>query len=378
VKNWYSIQDRADQPAEISVFDEIGAWGVSAKQFIGELKAIDATSIKLAINSPGGSVFDALAMYNALRQHPANVEVTVLGIAASAASLLAMAGDTIIMPENAFMMIHNPWAVAAGNADELRDFAATLDIIATSLVGTYVARTGLPEDEIKQLLADETWLTAEDAVAKGFATEMSEVLRIAASADMDRLPEHVKASIMEIPNCDGENDESQSDNPQDGVTITIEVEDDACDNPDCPNGGNGDCSNADCPNTACKQKKSGMSDALADQIMAYAKENNMQDFAAHIALDTTVATMDDAKARFAVAREVQSLCNVAGKGDMAAQLIRDGAGLAKARAAVTDALATSSAEHTSSVKPKGDTKAEANSGKDFWSKIFSQTAVKKE
>jgi len=378
MKTWFGIQAKGESSVEVTIFDDIGAYGVSAKDFINAMSAHKGKEVTCLINSYGGSVFDALAMYNCLRANGANITTKVLGVAASAASLVAMAGDKIIMPENAFMMIHNPWAVAAGNADELRDFAATLDIIATSLVGTYVARTGLPEDEIKQLLADETWLTAEDAVAKGFATEMSEVLRIAASADMDRLPEHVKASIMEIPNCDGENDESQSDNPQDGVTITIEVEDDACDNPDCPNGGNGDCSNADCPNTACKQKKSGMSDALADQIMAYAKENNMQDFAAHIALDTTVATMDDAKARFAVAREVQSLCNVAGKGDMAAQLIRDGAGLAKARAAVTDALATSSAEHTSSVKPKGDTKAEANSGKDFWSKIFSQTAVKKE
>ena len=156
MKTWYSIQAKADQSADISIFDEIGFFGVNAKQFIGDLKAIDAKTIKLAINSPGGSVFDALAMYNALRQHPANVEVTVLGVAASAASLVAMAGDTIVMPENAFMMIHNPLNFAYGNADELREMADVLDKIGASLVATYANRTGLPEDEIKALITTIT------------------------------------------------------------------------------------------------------------------------------------------------------------------------------------------------------------------------------
>ncbi len=109
MKDWYKIIAKADgQPAQISVFDEIGAWGVTAKMFIADLKALGAVKkIDMDINSPGGSVFDALAMYNALRATGAEITVKVLGVAASAASLLAMAGDKIVMPENAFMMVHN-------------------------------------------------------------------------------------------------------------------------------------------------------------------------------------------------------------------------------------------------------------------------------
>lgn len=200
MKSWYSIQAKADQKAaDISIYDEIGYWGVTAKQFIGDLKALDATTIKLAINSPGGAVFDALAIYNALRQHPAAVEVTVMGVAASAASLVAMAGDRIVMPENAFMMIHNPLNFAYGNADDLREMADVLDKIGDSLVGIYVARTGLPDDEVRALLDAETWLNADEAVAKGFADELLPAFKAAASFDFDRLPDNVRASIEPEP-----------------------------------------------------------------------------------------------------------------------------------------------------------------------------------
>lgn len=220
MKSWYSIQAKADQSAEISIYDEIGFWGVTAKQFIGDLKAIDATAIKLAINSPGGAVFDALAIYNALRQHPANVEVTIMGVAASAASIIAMAGDTVVMPENAFMMIHNPLNMAYGNADDLREVADVLDKIGASLVGIYAKRTGLPEDEIKALLDAETWLNAEEAVLKGFADELQPQLKVAASFDMERLPDNVRASIA--PAAEPEpapEPEPEDDHPLDAAAI---------------------------------------------------------------------------------------------------------------------------------------------------------------
>lgn len=203
MKSWYSIQAKADQKAaDISIYDEIGYWGVTAKQFIGDLKALDATTIKLAINSPGGAVFDALAIYNALRQHPAAVEVTIMGVAASAASLVAMAGDRIVMPENAFMMIHNPANIAFGTADDMREMADVLDKLGDSLVGIYAARTGLPDDEIRALLDAETWLNADEAVAKGFADELLPEFRAAASFDFDRLPDNVRASIEPDPALD--------------------------------------------------------------------------------------------------------------------------------------------------------------------------------
>lgn len=193
MKTWYSIKAKADDRAEISIFDEIGFLGVTAKDFIAELKAIKGKALDVLINSPGGSVFDALAIYNALRSHGSEITVKVMGIAASAASLIAMAGDKIVMPANTFMMIHNPIGAAFGNAEDMRELADILDKIGGSLVSTYVARTGLDEKEVRDLLDAETWLTAEEAVGFGFADELEPALKIAASFETDRLPENIKA-----------------------------------------------------------------------------------------------------------------------------------------------------------------------------------------
>ena len=191
-KRWFEMRAGAQQAAEIAIYDDIGAYGVSARDFIAELRTLSAPVIHLSINSPGGSVFDALAMYNALRQHSADILVDVLGVAASAASLVAMADDKIVMPENSFMMIHNPWSATAGNAEELRGMADTLDKITASLVAIYAGRTGKPEDEIKALLDAETWLSAEEAVAKGFADELRPAMPIAARFELERMPEAVR------------------------------------------------------------------------------------------------------------------------------------------------------------------------------------------
>ena len=288
MKTWYSIQAKADQSADISIFDEIGFWGVTAKQFIGDLKAIDAKTIKLAINSPGGSVFDALAMYNALRQHPANVEVTVLGVAASAASLVAMAGDTIVMPENAFMMIHNPLNFAYGNADELREVADVLDKIGASLVATYANRTGLPEDEIKALLDAETWLNAEEAVLKGFADELQPALKVAAAFDMERLPDNVRAAI-EPP---APEPEPEDDHPLDAA--------------------------AD-------------SRALAASIIALSAQAGISALADAFLLDPAIRSEADAQAAVSEGKEIVAVCAAAKLPEMAAGLIKARVPLASVR-----------------------------------------------
>ena len=289
MKTWYSIQAKADQSADISIFDEIGFFGVNAKQFIGDLKAIDAKTIKLAINSPGGSVFDALAMYNALRQHPANVEVTVLGVAASAASLVAMAGDTIVMPENAFMMIHNPLNFAYGNADELREMADVLDKIGASLVATYANRTGLPEDEIKALLDAETWLNAEEAVLKGFADELQPALKVAASFDMERLPDNVRAAIEPPP---APEPEPEDDHPLDAA--------------------------AD-------------SRALAASIIALSAQAGIAALADAFLLDPAIRTEADAQVAVAEGKEIVAVCAAAKLPEMAAGLIKARVPLASVR-----------------------------------------------
>jgi len=197
MKSWYTIRAR-DGGAEVLIYDEIGAYGVSAKGFLAELGALpDDAAIDLRLNSPGGSVFDAVAIHNALSRHDGPVTVWIDGIAASAASYVAMAGDAIVMPENAFLMIHDPSGLVMGTAADMRDMAGTLDKIAAGMTRSYAARSGKPEDEIAALMAAETWFSAAEAMEAGLATQLAEPVRIAASFDIARFrnapPELVEA-----------------------------------------------------------------------------------------------------------------------------------------------------------------------------------------
>lgn len=196
---WFEIKAQADQPAEIAIYGEIGCWDMPVSLFIEQVKAMGAVQqINLSINSPGGSIFDAITMFNYLRRTGAEIVVRIDGLAASAASLLAMAGDKIIMPKNAMMMIHNPWSFAMGNADELREQADILDRVGKALVSTYTGRTGLPEETISELLATDTWMTADEALEKGFATEVIDTAVMQAKFDVSALPEKAKAVFASI------------------------------------------------------------------------------------------------------------------------------------------------------------------------------------
>ncbi|MBO6775863.1 MAG: Clp protease ClpP [Marinibacterium sp.] len=186
MKSWYEIRARASG-AEVMIYDEIGAYGVSAKGFLAELGALpDGVPIDLRLNSPGGSVFDAVAIFNALQRHEGTITVWIDGIAASAASYIAMAGDEIVMPENAFLMIHDPSGLVMGTAADMREMAETMDKIAGSMIRGYAGRSGRSEDEIAALMTAETWFDAQDALAAGFATRIAEPVRIAASFDIGR------------------------------------------------------------------------------------------------------------------------------------------------------------------------------------------------
>ena len=186
MNNWYSIC-ALNEGAEISIYDEIGAYGVSAKGFLADLgKLPDNAPLTLRLNSPGGSVFDAVAIYNALKRHAGTITVSIDGIAASAASYIAMAGDEIIMPENAFLMIHDPSGMVMGTAADMRSMAEALDKIGGSLLRGYAAKSGKAEDEIAALMAKETWLDAAEALDMGFADTMAEPVKMAASFDVSR------------------------------------------------------------------------------------------------------------------------------------------------------------------------------------------------
>lgn len=188
--SWYSIKAKGTGHAEILIYEEIGGWGISARRFANDLKALgDISRIDLRIHSPGGDVFEGMAIYNLLDSHPATVDVYIDGLAASMASVIAMAGDTIYMPENAMMMVHKPWGIQGGDADEMRRYAELLDKVEDNLVSAYVKKTGKTADEIKALLKDETWMGGREAVAAGFADKITESLTAAAHLTSKRMQE---------------------------------------------------------------------------------------------------------------------------------------------------------------------------------------------
>lgn len=193
---FYSIKARAnaagDKAAEIFIYGDIGeSWfgeSVTASDFVKEIAALDAAEITVHINSYGGSVTDGIAIYNAIRRHPASVTVEIDGIAASIASLIAMAGDTVNMAQNALLMVHAPWGGIMGNAAEMRRYADVLDMYANAMSTSYASKTGQPLDTIQDLLKDgqDHWYSADDALEFGFIDNQTEAMPIAAGFDLSR------------------------------------------------------------------------------------------------------------------------------------------------------------------------------------------------
>lgn len=173
-----------DAATQIDLYDEIGFWGVTAKDFRAKLR--EATGdIVLRLNSPGGDVFDGIAIYNDLLAHPGKVRVEVTGMAASIASIIAMAGDEVVIADNAFFMIHNAWTIAIGNRHDFSEVSGTLAKIDEAMARTYVARTKTGIREVKRMMDDETWMSAKEAVEAGFATAVSTPADASARAMFD-------------------------------------------------------------------------------------------------------------------------------------------------------------------------------------------------
>ena len=283
MRTWYNFKQTDTDPAVLSIFDDIGAFGVSAKSFLNDLASAQGDSVRVEINSPGGDVFAGLAIYNGLRNSGKKVNVRVLGLAASAASLVAMAGDTIEMPENSFMMVHNPWGFAMGGADDMRDTADMLDKLGVSLASTYAKRTGKSAEEIAALLDAETWMSAAEAVDAGFATAVISEVPVKAAFDLDRLPANVRAAYASAK------------------------------------------ASAPAPAPA-------PAPALADTIESQAAAADLSAFAAVFAADASLDTQDKIAARIAEAREINALCKLAG-------FPEEAVGLIKAKASIPDARA---------------------------------------
>lgn len=197
-KKWYSMKNLSGGTAEVMIYDEIGGWGITAKEFAEDLKNLgNVSNLHVRINSPGGSIMDGNAIYTTLRNHSANVHVSIDSVALSMGSVIAMAGDHIEMAENALMMIHNPWGVAVGEAEEMRKTADVVDKMKETLIGAYVRKTGMGRDKISDMMDDETWFSADEAKELGFVDEVTGEIELAASFDLSafrNVPGHLKTS----------------------------------------------------------------------------------------------------------------------------------------------------------------------------------------
>ena len=197
--NWYNISNSVNNKLSISIDEEIGSFGIDAKSFIDEVKVSGSKDIELTINSGGGSVFDALAIYDFLKNSSYNVSVKIEGLAASAATIIALSGSELpVMSENSFFMIHNAWmpvvSMAGMNSDEIRDYkeelekqAQLMDKINLKLAKIYANSTGLGLETIQDMMKAETWLTAEEAKEYNFISSVEVAMAIAAYASPKEL-----------------------------------------------------------------------------------------------------------------------------------------------------------------------------------------------
>jgi ATP-dependent protease ClpP protease subunit len=318
--SWYAIRARGTG-AEVVIYDEIGAHGVSAKGFLAELGALpEGAPIDLRLNSPGGSVFDAVAIHNAIRRHEGTVTVWIDGIAASAASYVAMAGDEIVMPENAFLMIHDPAGLVMGTAEDMRAMAEALDKVGDSLAAGYAAKSGRAADEIAALMAAETWLDATEALALGFADRIAEPVRIAASFDIGRF-RNAPPALADAVAAEPEADDAQT-------AANAQSAGDAADT-------NETDSNSD--SEAEDRTEADLDAALAPDTTTPAGSDPGK---SGVSADTTAIRAT----AIAHARAVVDLCRLAGQPQMAGRFLETDAGLEEVRAALLAAKAEAEPE----------------------------------
>lgn len=180
---WYSMDIKAEV-AELSIFDEIGGFGILVADFKKDFDAVrNAKSIHLVLNTPGGAVTDGMAIYNILAGAREKLDVEVMGAAASMGSVIALAGRSLVMDEGTYFMIHNPYTVTWGDADQLRHDAGVLDKMQGEMVSIYAAHSKKSPEEITAMMAAETWLTAKETKDAGFADTVNESVKAVAFCD---------------------------------------------------------------------------------------------------------------------------------------------------------------------------------------------------
>lgn len=200
MQNWYDIKNNSVESADIFIYSEVGGYDVNAQKFIEELKDLKDKNLNIHINSLGGSVFDGMAIYNALKNHKKKVTTKVEGIAASIASVIAMAGDTIEMAENSLFMIHNPFTMAGGDASELRKTADILDKIRDEIANIYASKSEQDVETLIGLMNVETWFNANETIDSGFANEITKAVKVENSYDLGKFKNITEDKVNQIIN----------------------------------------------------------------------------------------------------------------------------------------------------------------------------------
>ncbi len=198
--NWYNIKNLNKTSTEVVIYDEIGSWGIDSKTFIEEVKDISTEEVLLRINSPGGSVIDGLSIHDAIKRMPQKVTAKIEGLAASIASVIAVAADEVTMSQNSLFMIHNVWGGESGGAKDMRKAADLMEKMGDRLVNIYVGKTGKDESEIRSWMDEETWFTSDEALEAGFINSIDEPIALAAKFDIKKLNYKNTGLVVEMFN----------------------------------------------------------------------------------------------------------------------------------------------------------------------------------
>ena len=219
---WYKAQ-KINNQVEVDLFDEIGGWGIYAKELKDELSNMignPTEEVLVNINSPGGSVFEGIEIYNYLKGLPNKVTVKINSLAASIATVIALGADELEISESAFFMIHNPWTMAGGEAEDLRKQADVLDKIKETILSIYEKNSNLSRERLTALMNEETWLTGAEALEYGFATRLTEGLAVAAKATTDLVK-----NFKNLPNNLEMAEELKVEETTEEVTVEANLED---------------------------------------------------------------------------------------------------------------------------------------------------------
>ncbi|QXV72275.1 major capsid protein [Acidovorax phage ACF1] len=334
-----------NKPAVLALDEEIGFWGVQAKDFRSALDTVDGNELVVEINSPGGDVMAGLGMYNMLRNWAGSgksVTTRVTGVAASIASVVALAGDKREMPKNSFAMVHQVSNVMLGayTADELREAADLNDKISAQLRNIYTSRMGVDDAKAAEIMSKDTWLTAEECLEMGFATDLTDDVQATAKFDVAKaeLPEHV-AKVFKA---------KEAQKPAEDKPTETERKEEAVEVPYTP---------------------------VARQIEALANEAGLQSFAAHLAL--ACDSVDLARGRITAAREITALCALAGRPDDAKAHILANKAVPEVRTALMKAMAEAD-EHTNSARSAQTQSAGATGGSISAKEVYAKRAARKQ